>query len=540
MLMLPDFRVRQRDFLLQISRAITAQLDLNEVLRRVLHASVAMMAGQVGLVALRAQDADFYVRAVRGVDPDRIPALDAQLKALIRSLESDRSGQPDLLNEKLREMAAFIDPSLAQSIALPLSFAQQPLGLLIVFRSYRSAVTSNDLQVLQSFADQAAIAVHNAQLYEAINQERMRLEAILDHSADGVMILDHNLTILHFNESLARLSGWPSEQAVGSHYEAVIQWERLDSIDLKDALASGWPFNSETQDAARNTLYVEGDLLSRGGLPISVGITYAPMLTEDGRLATVIANVRDITNFRREQEMQNVFISGVSHELKTPVAIIKGYAATLRRDDADWDADVIKSTLGVIEEEADRLTDLIQDLLTASRLQAQRQIRLDLGEVFLDELSAQVVERFQTQTQRHILTLAFPPDFPPVQADEVRLRQVLDNLVGNAIKYSPQGGTIEVGGNADRRTVTLYVRDEGVGLSGHDRQRVFDRFYRVDSSLSRRTQGTGLGLYLARAIISAHKGVIDLDSTPGVGSTFFFTLPREQALRSADIDDSDD
>lgn len=524
MLMLPDFRVRQRDFLLQISRAITARLDLTEVLRRVLHASVVMLTGKTGLVALRAADNNFYVRAVSGIASEHVPHINTQLRELMHSLGSD--ADTDVLNEKLREMAHSLDPELRQSIALPLVFAGKPMGLLIIFRTYRASVTPDDIQVLQSFADQAAIAVHNAQLYEAINHERMHLQAILDHSADGIMILNGDLSILHFNPAQERLTGWASADAVGAHHDTVIVWERLDSPDLKAALERGWPLDPAS--ASDPVLYVEGDLRTRDGSTISVGITYAPMLTPAGTLGSVVANVRDITNFRIAQEMQNVFISGISHELKTPVAIIKGYAATLQREDADWDQSVVRETLGVIEEEADRLTDLIQNLLTASKLQAQRELTLDISDdVALDQLAARVVERFLNQTNQHEFRVSFPDDFPLIEGDESRLRQVLDNLVSNAIKYSPAGGLIEISGAYDAQTVTITVTDQGVGLSERDRERVFDRFFRVDSKLSRRTQGTGLGLYLAKAIVNAHGGVIGVDSVPGEGSAFRFTLPQK-------------
>jgi PAS domain S-box-containing protein len=526
MLMLPDFRVRQRDFLLEILRAITAQLDLSEVLRRVLNASVAMMAGQNGLIALRAPDGYFYVRAITGIDSEQIPPLNKKLHELVNRLNHE--DETETLNSILVEMQELIDPTLNQAIALPLVFAAEPLGLLIVFRSYRSVVTPNDLQVLQSFADQAAIAVHNAQLYEKIDQERMRLAAILDHSADGVMILAPDLTILHFNQALERMTGWQAEEAIGANQDTVLTWAKLDSPDLRNALENNWPFNAE--DPMRNTCYVEGDLQTRSGVRLSVGITYAPMLTANNHIANIIANVRDITNFRQAQEMQSVFISGISHELKTPVAIIKGYAATLRREDATWEPEQIRDNLGVIEEEADRLNDLIQNLLTASKLQAQRELKLDLSDVWLNELAQQVVERFSKQTEKHKLKVFFPDDFPIIQGDEVRLRQVLDNLVSNAIKYSPNGGKIEVGGKFDDNTVTVYVRDQGEGISERDQERVFERFYRVDGKLSRRTQGTGLGLYLAKAIIEAHHGVIHVESKLGKGSVFYLTLPQRQEI----------
>ncbi|MBC7812920.1 MAG: PAS domain S-box protein [Burkholderiales bacterium] len=529
-LMLPDFRVRQRDFLLEISRAMTAQLDLGEVLRLVLNASVVMLTGQVGLVALREANGTYRIRATMGIEGDRIPRLNEQLHELVST--ASEGTNTETFNEKLREMAVSLDAHLRQSIAMPLSIANEPLGVLIVFRSYRGEATPNDILILQSFADQAAIAVHNAQLYERIDQERKRLAAILQNSADGVMILGADMRILRFNRALERMTGWSAEDAVGRDQDEVIVWRRLEGGDLREALEYGWPFRSASSNGANadetpapDTLYVEGDLQRRDGLRLSIAITYAPMMTVGGQLANIIANVRDITHYRQAQEMQNTFISVISHELKTPVALIKGYAGTLRREDAAWDPGVIKDGLAVIEDEADRLTSLIENLLTASKLQAQRTLTMEWGEVQLDSLAAESVERFNTQTKQHEFRLNFPTPLPVIQGDEMRLRQVLDNLMSNAIKYSPQGGLIEVGGRADSRSVTVYVRDSGVGMSAEELEHVFERFYRVDSKLSRKTQGAGLGLYLSKAIVEAHNGALRVESKVGQGTTFYLTLP---------------
>lgn len=523
--MLPDFPVRQRDFLLEISRAITAQLDLSEVLRRVLHASVVMSAGRVGLVALKnSVDDRFYVQALAGIPQEMIPAINEKLHEMVTGAAA--GVQADYFNAKLSEMANIIDTGLQQSVAMPLSFAEQPLGLLIVFRSYQAQVTDNDVQILQSFADQAAIAVHNAQLYERINEERMRLAAILDHSGDGVMILDANLDILRVNQAFERIVGWSAEDAVGLNQDDVIIWKTLEQRDLRDAINAGWPRRAD-QRGHGDTLVVEGDIQRPDGLRASIGIIYAPLVDGEGQLVSVIANIRDITNFRRAQEMQNIFISTISHELRTPVALIKGYAGTLRRDDAQWDLNIIRQSLNVIEDEADRLTDLIEDLLTASKIQAQRDISLTLGDVRLDLLAARSVERLSTQTRQHTLELSFPEAFPVIQGDNTRLRQVIDNLITNAIKYSPEGGTITVGGRFTEHNVTLFVRDEGEGIPEHEQTHIFDRFYRVDNNLSRKTKGTGLGLYLVKVIIEAHEGRIAVKSQPGHGATFYFNLPRD-------------
>jgi signal transduction histidine kinase len=258
-----------------------------------------------------------------------------------------------------------------------------------------------------------------------------------------------------------------------------------------------------------------------------VGVTYAPLLSQDGRLVNIIVDVHDITRFREAEELKSTFVSVISHELKTPVSLIKGYAGTLRREDAKWDEQTLRESLAVIEEESDRLAELIDNLLDASRLQAGA-LSLSFGDLDLAGLAARTVNRFRVQAHSHSFEVDFPPDFPVVQGDEVRLAQVLTNLLTNAIKYSPKGGIIKVSGRVLPSRIIITVSDQGIGIAPAEQARVFDAFYRVDDAPTRRTQGTGLGLYLAKAVVEAHGGQIWVESEPGHGAVFSFSLPRRQ------------
>jgi PAS domain S-box-containing protein len=521
MFLLPDYRVRQRDYLLNISRALTAQLDLGEVLRMILQAATSMLSGEVGIIALRVGET-FQVRATIGIQPEQADLFEP----LLNELSASEEGQIDLnlLHAKMRKAARTMDLNLRQVVALPMVVAEQMLGILFIFRSYAGTPTENDHRLLQSFADQAAIAVHNAWTYELANQERQRLAAILDHSADGVMILDGQLKIERWNRALSRITGWSADQAQGLNHDVVIRWKQREvGPDLKEAISQGWP-RELASDGTPDTLYVEGDLERLDGGTISVGITYAPLRRSNGELRNVIANVRDITHFREAERLKSTFISVISHELKTPVALIKGYADTLSREDADWDQATIQQGLNVIEEEADRLAELIENLLAASKLQAEG-MRLNLDDVNLPVIVEQSIERFQTQTTHHTLSADFQENFPIICGDATRLRQVLDNLISNAIKYSPKGGAITIRGTYDDKSVLMTVSDQGPGLPPDQLDRVFERFYRVDNALTNNTQGTGLGLYLAHAVITAHGGRIWASNNPGGGATFSFILP---------------
>jgi PAS domain S-box-containing protein len=376
--------------------------------------------------------------------------------------------------------------------------------------------------VLSSFADQAAIAVRNAQLYQQVSAEKRQLDAVIQHSADGVMILDPDLRIQVFNQALSRLLGWPADQAMGRPCYQVLALESVDGDDLCSA-ASG-----EAAFPQGRPLVADGVFVRPGGSRVSVSVTYSPLYDEEGRLVNVIVNVVDVTRFREAEEMKASFVSVISHELKTPVALIKGYASTLGREDAHWDQETLREGLQVISEESDRLNALINNLLDASRIQAGA-FTVEKADVHLPALAAAVVDNWRTQTDRHRFVLDFPADFPEAPGDEERLRQVFNNLLSNAIKYAPEGGEVRVGGWREADQVTVYVADQGIGIPASEQANLFQRFYRVDSSLRRSTQGAGLGLFLCRSIVEAHGGRIWLRSEPGKGTTVFFTLPLADA-----------
>ena len=516
--MLPDFRVRQRDYLLEISRTITQELDLDKLLARILDISVEMLAGQGGLVVLRAEQGGWAIAAYHGISPALLRYLDPILNAVPDYEDPARFEVPEI-NRILGNLTKEVSLGWLNGVGLPLISAKTVVGMIFIFRNYPGVFSSNDRALLQSFGDQAAIAIRNAQLYQQTTQEKQRMDALLDSAADGILIMANNHVIERCNPALSRMIGIPVESIKGRKHEEILRFSgRQQGRTLEQAEAGGWPLTPNA------TLYIEGDLIRDQSQPLPVGITYAPLVTAEGNLLNIIATIRDITRFREADELKSTFISVISHELKTPVALIKGYVGTLRREDAVWERNVVQDSLEVIEEEADRLTDLIENLLDASRLQAGA-LKINQTDMFLDQCAIRIVERFKTQTSTHKFVLDFPDNFPVILGDEDRLEQVLSNLISNAIKYSPNGGEIRVSGQVRPEQVILCISDQGPGVAPEDIPHIFDRFYRAPNA-ARTTKGAGLGLYLARAVIEAHKGRIWVDPKPGDGARICFALPR--------------
>jgi signal transduction histidine kinase len=527
---LVDVRILQREYLLAISRALTAELDLHDLLRLILQSAVELVSGQAGMIALADPDSrQLRVAAVYGIPGHLVD----HVGPLLRDLPEAEEGQREELMRRLRLVAQEADLGLTQVIRLPMRVGGSVIGLIYIFQARNYYFVPDASNLLRSFAEQAAIAVKNAWLYQQINKEKQRLDAILEYSADGVMILDPALNITVFNQALSDMTGWPADEAIGLCHDEVIRWITLKTdSDLNDAIGDGWPLPGASH------LYVEGDTVCftsdcvQGRERVSLGITYAPLLDDDGHLINIIANVRDLTRYREEEELQKTFISVVSHELKTPVSIIKGYAGTLRREDAHWSPQILDESLVVIEEEADNLNDLIDSLLEVSRLQAGT-FKLEMSDdVFLPALAANVVRKLGRQTEKHQISLYFDPEFPTIIGDERRLTQVLNNLLSNAIKYSVDGGKIAIKGAVHPQYVTVSVQDEGIGIPVHEHGRIFQKFARLDNALSRKTEGTGLGLFLSKAIVEAHNGRIWFQNNNEVepnapGTTFTFSISLE-------------
>lgn len=515
--MLPDYRIRQRDYLLEIARALTQELDLTKLLGRILAISLDLLAGQAGFIALRTPDRGWQIAVSNGISATFLKYLEPLLARVPDSVLPDNSERREI-DQLLADLRTVASQSFLNGVGLPLVTRKKVIGVIFVFRNYPDLFSGNDQIILSMFANQAAVAVQNAQLYNQVKEEKIRMDALLDSAADGLLILSSHFKIERCNPSFSRLYGRPIQEIVLKMHEDIIRWAKppLDPT-LEKASENGWPLTPNAQ------LYVEGDLVRPGLPPLPVGIVYAPLISPEGTLLNIIATIRDITRFRQADEMKSAFISVVSHELKTPVALIKGYVGTLRREDAEWDKEVVQDSLQVIEEEADRLTRLIEDLLDASRLQSGG-FSLKRQDVSIQTIAEKIAMRFRAQDSQHTFLVDFPADFPVIFADENRIHQVIYNLVSNAVKYAP-AGEIRISGQVRPDQVIICVSDQGPGIDPNDIPFIFDRFYRGPTT-ARKIGGAGLGLYLARSIVESHGGRMWVDPKNGEGARICFSLPR--------------
>jgi two-component system, OmpR family, phosphate regulon sensor histidine kinase PhoR len=354
---------------------------------------------------------------------------------------------------------------------------------------------------------------------EQLEQDRQQLSAVLGGMAEGVVAVDSRRRLLFANASADRLFGLGAG-SVGRLVPELIRSPQVQEA-VSATLAGSQPYKGEIILGGRDAgLRAQPRVLSVHGTPLPGSPASGAVLV-----------FHDVTDLRRLERMREEFVANVSHELKTPLSSIKAYTETL----LDWalhDESVNVRFLHRIEEQAERLNQLILDLLSLARLESGQEV-YHHDPLALRSVVASCVEsqRDRAEAKDQSLTL----DLGPVQgdtlvrADEEAVRQILDNLIDNALKYTPEGGQVRVFCRLEPASVAVIVADTGIGIPREDLPRVFERFYRVDKARSRELGGTGLGLSIVKHLVQSIGGQIAVDSRVGMGSTFTVLFPRQLA-----------
>ena len=503
-------------FLVDAGAALAASLDYRSTLAAVAKLAVPRIADWARVDVV--EDGRLQTLAVEHVDPKKVELAfelgrrypenpeAAQGPALVR-----RTGRSELVAEISEAQLAELtqddfqlglvrELGVQSYLCVPLLAHGEVLGVisLVVAESGRR-YGPEDLAVAEELARRAGTAVENAKLYREV-EERAQAARVLETVGDGVFLVDTLGIVRLWNRAAETISGIRRDDIVG---------RRLDD------LLPGW----ERVRARPETLPLEHDgherWVSISGVAFDDGIVYA---------------FQDITEERALERIRQDLVATVSHELRTPLAAIYGSAMTLGRDDVELAEEISARLLSIIVEESARLTAIVNDLLVASQLDAGR---LD---VLVDncnprELMAGVAEAARTHLPDGVRVVVDPvtAEVPTIAADESQLRQVLDNLLDNAIKYSPSGGDVHLGVEAVDGAVRFSVADQGLGIPPVERERIFQKFYRLDPDMTGGIGGTGLGLYIARELVRRVGGRIWVDANDGGGSVFRVEIPAAAA-----------
>ena len=519
---------QQWSFLLDAGDVLSESLDYRSTLAKVARLAVAKVSDWCTVHVVEANGAISEV-AVAHSNPTQV-ALARELQERYPPHVDDASGPaavirtgeaelvPSITSDALEQSA--VDQLHAQLLrhlemrsymCVPLTARAGVIGAMTFASSEpERAFGVDDLRLAQELAQRAASAIENARLYRQA-EERAEAARVLATIGDGVFLLDRSGRIRLWNSAAERITGLQESDVLGRPAASAIPgWA---DVGPRIAVAG----TGETPAVKSMPLEIDGR---------EVWLSASAVGFEDG----VVYAFRDLTEERRLESMRQDLVATVSHELRTPLAAIYGAALTLRREDIDLEEEMQSTLLHVITDEAARLSDIVNDLLLASQLDAGK-LKVEIEPCDALEIVRAEVEAAGTHAPETVeLSLEAPPSLPPVAADPGQLRQVVANLLDNAIKYSPAGGPVRVTLAPRDGTVVLAIADSGLGIPPDEQRRIFEKFYRLDPDMTGGIGGTGLGLYICRELVRRVEGRIWVESTAGRGSTFFVEIPQEAAV----------
>lgn len=426
-------------------------------------------------------------------------------------------------------LSLFLAVLISQEITRPIEeMRKQTLRIAWGDFSGQVRVMGNDeLGQLAGAVNNLSVRVEEAQ--ESSDSERRRLDSVLSHMSDGVLATDRRGNITIVNNMALQLLGV-------DHEDDLIGKSIIDALDIRHDYTVRELINSNQKEMIID--------MSAGGNDLILNAYFSPIQRESGFISGLVCVLHDVTSQQKEERERKQFVSNVSHELRTPLTSVHSYVEAL--SDGAWkDKDIAPQFLTVIQNETNRMIRMINDLLSLSRMDSGT-TKLNLEYVNIKELFNYILNRFDMiikkdendqNSKKYTIERYFTDKDLWVEIDTDKFTQVIDNIMNNAIKYSPDGGVITTRLLETHNHVILSISDQGLGIPRKDLGRIFDRFFRVDKARSRKQGGTGLGLAISKEVINLLGGQIWVDSIEGQGSTFYISLPYVPYEEEDDWDD---
>jgi PAS domain S-box-containing protein len=487
----------------RMSIALFGDKPLAAALPEACHAAMALMG---------AQSVSLHIVDERGLPALLYRHVDKRL-----SDDASRKAEQDLLTQ------AFTDKRIVTNAAGGRSWEAAPLLRLTAHAALLTGgvvfgrVKPEPLDTEREGAlVEIARHLRNARMIQQTIQHQKIAAAIVDQSSDAIFVTDLEHRILTWNAGAAELFQWRLDEVLGRHGAFLVPPDRVDEI--KRVIA-------EVMEKGRKRS-VETERLRKDGTAVAVEGSFTLLKDDADEPFAIVRSYRDITKRKQVERMKSEFTALVSHELRTPLTAIRGFAETLRDFGAELDAEKRRYYLQIILDEATRLGHMVGDFLDIARIEAGG-IEMEFAEVKTRPLFERIERLFKEHPSKPVFSVTVGPGAESLRGDEEQLYRLFVNLAGNALKYTPPGGTVTLAAEASGGDVELSVRDQGPGVSKEDQARLFEKFFRAGDAVTRKTPGTGLGLAICKGIVEAHAGSIRVESEPGHGARFVARLPKK-------------
>ncbi len=499
-------RLQELNTIYTIGKSVASTLEVDGVLERIVSASVNLTQAEEGFILLRENDT-LYLRIAKNMNEAIAKRLYVEATDPI-AWQVIRSGRPTMLRRDTKIATGYLVRAL---LYVPLlAPGRGTVGVLgVVNCSKEQAFTENHLFALSSIADFAAIALENARLFSAVSTERSRVRAFLEHATEAIIVTNTSNHLLLWSNTAAQIFDIPAD-AQGAPLERYVANTALHDIFYH-------------ANAEYPMLHTEVELGNAR--------TYNAQLTSVPDVGRVVI-MQDITHLKELDRLKSEFVSTVSHDLRTPLTTVQGYIELLER--VGPLTEMQQSFIGKARHSLSHITALISDLLDIGRIEAGYD--LEMHPCKINDIVREATDSYQIYAEEQDLHLV--TDLPEhqlwVQGNARRLRQVLENLMSNAIKYNQPGGWVRVRVRRDNSHVIVRVEDSGIGIPVEEQPKIFQRFYRVHARETEAVQGTGLGLSIVKSVAEKHKGRVWVESAPGEGSTFAVVLPLHEMETAAE------
>ncbi len=530
----------------QVERRLKRQNLLNQLARR--------LSSKLSIDAL-ANDIMQTAKNLAEADSSAIILFNPANEKTYLQYKSDTPNQPDILSEKMvpglakkvmQEQLPVTSQNIAKesyaqpiwlentkgAIAVPLTSSGDPLGVLAVFTQQKDILDSTESKnTIEAIGRQAGVAIENAFLFQQVNDyaqnlaqqveertaeiraEKEKTDAILAGAADAIVITNINGVIEYVNPAFTNLTGYYPSEVTGKK-PAILKTEKTPPTVHKalwNAVLTGKVWRGELKNKRKDGSMYDADL------------TIAPIFDHRGKIINFVGIQRDISKIKELDRLKTEFLGTAAHELRSPLTTIRGYAELLELR-PDFSREEIQKFVGYIYEQSIHLSDLVSDLLDVSKIEAGSAFPINPIVMNPQALFFKQVSLWQNQTEKHTIKLIEPDRWVSLKIDEARIGQTLNNILSNAIKYSPDGGNITITVTRTDSYLKISVQDEGLGMSLEEQKHVFEKFWRADAS-STAIEGTGLGMVIVKHIIDSHGGKLWLTSQKNKGTNISFTLP---------------
>ncbi len=497
--------MREMHILRQIDRELNDTIDLNHVFEMTLDWTLRFTSAQAASLALYDQDTDqlrFLVEYGYEFPSEQLQQIRQEYGAGITHRVA-RSGRPEVVPDVAMDKDFVrLSASTRSQLSMPVLREDRVVAVITLESKRLNGFNDNHLDFVEKLATRAGVAIDNARLYAESIREREKLSHILNNTADVVIVVGGDERIILINQSaLAALRLYPNENYVGQLAAQV-----FDGTQLLDV------FRRATQLGENITR----EIITPNERTFHANLRY---FAEIGWIIVM----HDITPFKEMDKLKSELVATVSHDLKQPLSVMNGYIELMTMQQAITPQGM--NSANMIRRAVSNMRQLIDDLLDLTKIESG--IKLDLQPIEIHAIIAECMDQVRPTAQSKAMSITndISDTTPPVLADRARLRQILVNLIGNAVKYTPPEGWVKVYAETRNDSIRIAIQDGGLGISPEDQMHIFDRFYRVRRPETDSIEGTGLGLAIVKSLVDAHNGQIGVESKLGEGSTFFLTLP---------------